>query len=70
MNQHTKKKDAKKFPFRLFVKIEQPDDTPYFVAQDDLTGMVEVGETVKVAIYQLVEFGDIEGVIKTRGISA
>lgn len=65
-----KKAKEKKFPLRLFVKIEQHRDDPaYFVAQDDLTNMVEVGESVKIAIYQLIEFGDIEGVVKARGIT-
>lgn len=55
---------AKRFPKKLFVKVEE-SDPDFFVADDDTVGFVEVGQKVKVAVYQLVEIGEIEGVARS-----
>ena len=62
-------KTREKFPKKLFVKMEHTDGESYFVADADVVGLVDVGEKRKIGIYQLVEIGEIEGVVHTRGIS-
>jgi hypothetical protein len=56
---------AKTFPKKLFVKIEKESDDPYFLADETVLGMVDVGEKRKVAIYQLVEVIQCEGMVET-----
>lgn len=55
----------KTLPKTLFVKIEKPsNDEPYFVAADDVVGMVDVNEKIKIGRYELIETMTAEGVIK------
>ncbi len=60
----------KKFPTKLFVKIENDGDNSYFVAGSVLVcgpRYAQMGETIEIGIYQLVETTYIETVIKTSG---
>jgi hypothetical protein len=58
---------AKRFPAKLFVKVEEDGDTSYFVTADDISEFGIIGETVKVAVYQLVETTFLETTVKTSG---
>ncbi len=51
----------KKFPKTLYAKIEDDGDTHYFVATEKMVELAEVGETVKVGVYELVNQGEVEG---------
>ena len=59
---------SKQFPKELFVKIEKDDDSYYFVPAAKIDELAEMGETVKIGIYRLVETAFIETVVKTSGI--
>ena len=52
------------FPKQIFVKIEKTDGEEYLVADANAFGLVEMGERIKVATYQLVEVQHAEGVAK------
>lgn len=58
---------AKRFPAKLFVKIEEDGDTSYFVADGNLDALAEMAQTIKIGVYQLVETTFAETVIKTSG---
>ena len=58
---------AKRFPAKLFVKIEEDGDNSYFVPGGNLIELAEMGETVKVGVYQLVETTFAETIVKTSG---
>jgi len=51
-----------KFPKVLYVKTEKDSAVTYFVADADAASLVEMGEKITVAKYQLVEVGEAEGV--------
>lgn len=53
---------AKKFPKKLFVKIEADGDTEYCVPGESLEQLAEMGEKIRIGVYQLVETGYVEGV--------
>lgn len=53
---------AKRFPKQLFVKVQKDGNLEYFTADEDAYALVEMGEKIKVATYQLVEIQDAEGV--------
>lgn len=53
---------AKTFPKILFVKIEKDSDTDYFVADANAHWLVEMGERIPVAQYQLVDVRAAKGV--------
>lgn len=56
----------KRFPTEIFVKIDtDPTDKTlaWFVADDEMTGMVSVGRKEKIAVYKLVELREIAGVV-------
>lgn len=59
---------SKKFPKNLFVKVEKDSNGPteYFIADADITGMVEMGTKTKIATYALVDVVECEGVIKAH----
>lgn len=52
----------KQLPKKLFVKIEKDGSTDYFVADEDAASLVEMGETLKIGTYQLVEIAEAKGV--------
>lgn len=54
----------KKFPKTLFVKAEKEGDSEYFVADVDAGSLVEMGDKIKVATYQLVEVQEAKGIAK------
>jgi hypothetical protein len=56
---------ATHFPIRLFVKLEADGDETYFVPSTKLFDLAEMGETVKIGVYQLVETTFAETVVKT-----
>jgi hypothetical protein len=58
---------AKRFPAKLFVKIEQDGDNSYFMSGTTLLELAEMGETIRIGVYQLVETTFAETVIKTSG---
>lgn len=53
---------AKTFPKTIYVKREEDGSDTYFIADNNVNVMVEMGETVKVAKYSLVETGELTGV--------
>lgn len=55
-----------KFPKRLFVKIEKADGESYFVADTSANGMVEAGEHIPVAVYELVGTGSLSAEVKAE----
>jgi len=55
---------TKAFPETIYVKTESDSGNVYFVADDDPHSLVEMGEKIKIGIYQLVETQTAEGVAK------
>lgn len=57
----------KKFPKIMFVKIENDASGPaeYFIADDSIAGMVEMGSKTKIATYKLADIVECEGIVKT-----
>jgi hypothetical protein len=55
---------AKQFPKTLFVKVEGKADEEYFVADDNSYVLAEMGETIKIATYQLVEISDAKVLVE------
>lgn len=55
---------TKAFPKTLYVKTEADSGTEYFVVDGDAYNLVEMGQKVKIAVYQLVETQIGEGVAK------
>jgi phosphoribosylaminoimidazole carboxylase (NCAIR synthetase) len=60
------KKLPAKLPAKLFVKRQTEPETEYFVADESLTALVEMGETITVGTYQLVETVEAEGVAQVK----
>ena len=54
----------KALPKKLFVKIEKDSNTEYFIADADAASLVEMGQKIKIGVYQLVEITNAEGVAK------
>lgn len=44
----------------IYVKIED-DNEPYYIADESADNLVEMGQTVKIGVYQLVEIVDATG---------
>jgi hypothetical protein len=60
---------TKQMPKRIFVKImEEDNDGPYFIASEELYGLVEMGDKIKVGTYELVEVSMAEAVVKTEKV--
>jgi hypothetical protein len=57
-----------KFPKLLNVKIETDANagTEYFVANEDITDMAEMGEKIVVGVYRLTELKTVEGVAQVN----
>ncbi len=53
---------AKKFPNTLYVKIEKDSSTEYFVADANADCMVEMGDAVVLARYELADTRIAKGV--------
>jgi hypothetical protein len=59
--------DIKWFPELLYVKIDASDKSqPLFVAFEEMYGLAEQGETVRIATYQLVEVDEIDLVLSVK----
>jgi hypothetical protein len=56
----------KRFPKTLYVKTEEEGNDTFFVALESVTGCVEVGETAKIGVYQLVGLGEATGVVNAH----
>lgn len=52
----------KKLPNTLYVKIEKDSGTEYFVADDEAAALVEMGQKIKIGVYELVETKTAQGV--------
>ena len=57
------------FPRTLLVKVMGDggeDDEPYYIAcpEDQIDTLVETGETVRIATYQLVSIEEAEGLVR------
>lgn len=61
---------AKRFPKRLYVKVDGDRGEEYFVADDDLYGLAEMGETTKIAVYDLVEVTEAKVMVETKKVRA
>ena len=53
-----------KFDKTIYVKIEDDSDGPYYIANKTADNLVEMGETVKIGVYQLVETVQASGAAK------
>ena len=60
---------TKKFPETLYAKREAEDKTHWFNTTESLFGLAEMGETVRVGVYKLVEVREIETVINAKKVS-
>ena len=49
---------AKAFPKKLFVKVDGDKGEEYFVADENSYRLAEMGETIKIATYELVQVED------------
>lgn len=58
---------AKKFPLVLFVKIEKDGDTEYFSADAEAASLVEMGDAVVLAKYELADTRVAKGVAEFGG---
>ncbi len=56
-----------KFPKILYGKMEKDGDTVYPVVAEKLIDIAEIGETVRIGIYELKETDYAEVVVKTSG---
>ncbi len=54
----------KKLPKQLFVKIEGNVGEEYYSAADEAEYLVDMGQTVKIGRYELVETSDAIGVVQ------
>ena len=61
---------TKAFPKKLYVKIDGEKGEEFFLADSDIIGMVDVGQKVKIGVYQLVETTSAEGVVKVASAKA
>lgn len=55
-----------KFPKTLYVKIEKDSGTEYFVSDEDAACLVQMGDTIKVAAYKLMDVSDATGVAEFK----
>jgi hypothetical protein len=55
---------TKQFPKTLFVKVEESTPADYFLADEGLDGMVEVGQRVRIAVYKLSHIDTVEGMVQ------
>jgi hypothetical protein len=56
-----------KFPDLLYMKIDASDKRqPLFVAFEEMYGLAEHGETIRIATYQLVQIDNVELVLSTK----
>lgn len=58
---------AKKFPKTLFVKIEKDSSTEYFTADEDAACLVEMGQAIVLAKYELADTRVAKGVAEFGG---
>lgn len=57
---------AKAFPKKLFVKVEGEKGEEYFVADDEMYGLAEMGQEIKIATYQLVGVEIAQVLVETK----
>lgn len=58
---------ATQLPKTLYVKIESDSSSnEYFVADEDAASLVEMGQTIKIGVYQLVEISVAKGVAEFK----
>lgn len=57
-----------KLPKTIYVKVvKENDNTEYFVADDSVKNLVlEIGDKIKVGVYELVETLQAEGILETK----
>lgn len=63
----------KKFPKTISVKISNADDNDDYLDANvgtDMIGHAEMGQKIKVAIYELKEVREVEGVVSHRNITS
>lgn len=56
----------KAFPKKLFVKIESIDGSSYFAADEAFDSLAELGERIRVGVYQLIETGDVDSIARSN----
>lgn len=61
------KTKALTFPKKLYVKIDGEKGEQYFLADSDFIGMVDVGERVKIGIYELTKTSFVAGKAEWEG---
>lgn len=55
---------AKKFPKTLFVRVKEDGGTDWFQSDENVVSLVEMGERVKIARYELKETITAESMVK------
>lgn len=58
---------AKKFPKTLYVKVEGDAGEEFFVSDDAIIALAEIGETIRIGVYKLIETTYAEVEVKTSG---
>jgi hypothetical protein len=53
-------------PTTIYVKAEQDGNEHFFVSHEDIECHAEMGEKVRVGVYQLVEVLSVETVVQSR----
>lgn len=59
---------AKKLPKVLYVKVEQDGDSHYFVADENVYNLGEMGEKIKIGTYKLVDTNDAQMLIEMKRV--
>lgn len=58
----------KKLPKKICVKFVADDEHGYFVADTDTIGMVDMGETINVGVYKLIETRTVKGITEESNV--
>lgn len=68
MAKRTKKPKFDKLPKKIFVKRVRAENDPtyYLVADESAESMVDIGESVLIGVYELIEFHQAEGVVQLK----
>jgi len=58
-----------KLPKTIYVKVVKENDAEYFVADNSVSNLVlEVGDKIKVGVYELVETLQAEAILETKTV--
>lgn len=57
-----------KLPKTIFVKRKTDSDVSYLLADDNMAALVDMGETFKLGMYELVETREVTGVVSSKRV--